>query len=146
MPAAESHEKLLSDTSRMLPKSTIAFLCCAVTTVMTIGTTSVRAQTSPQDMIDWGLDGYARTKSSLQVPGSRLFAETASLNGQRSGGDSGFAYVWPLSTQFRVQNALTRLDPANYTTLLRQFSDEARARYWNAAGGGYRSGVSSGAT
>jgi hypothetical protein len=146
MRAAESHEKLRSDTFRMLPKSTIVFLCCTIAIVMAIGTTSARAQATPQDMIDWGLDGYARTKLSLQVPGSRLFAETASLNGQRSGGDSGFAYVWPLSTQFRVQNALTRLDPANYTPLLRQFSDEARARYWNVAGGGYRSGVSSGAT
>ncbi|WP_428303707.1 glycoside hydrolase family 76 protein [Lacipirellula sp.] len=92
------------------------------------------------------MDAYARTSASLKVPGSALFAETAALNGQRSGGDSGFAYVWPLSTQFRVQTALTKYDPAAYAAPLRQFSDEARTRYWKTAGGGYRSGVSSGAT
>lgn len=107
---------------------------------------SVQAQTTTQDLLNWGLDVYAKTTASLQVPGSKLFAETASLNGQRSGGDGGFAYVWPLSTQFRVQTALVQHDPAAYATTLRQFSDEARTRYWKAAGGGYRSGVSSGAT
>jgi Glycosyl hydrolase family 76 len=118
----------------------------AVAAVMAVGALGVDAKAAPQDLIDWGSDAYAKTTASLQVPGSRLFAETASLSGQRSGGNGGFAYVWPLSTQFRVQTVLSTLDPANYVPLLRQFSDEARARYWNAAGGGYRSGVSSGAT
>ena len=107
---------------------------------------SARAQTTPQNLIDWGMDAYIKTGESLRVPGSTLFAETASLSGQQSGGAGGFAFVWPLSTQFRVQNSLSRLDSATYTPLLRQFSDEARARYWKTAGGGYRSGVSSGAT
>jgi hypothetical protein len=63
-----------------------------------ISAISLRAQGTPQDLIDWGLDVYAQTKASLQVPGSSLFAETASLSGQRSGGDGEFAYVWPLSS------------------------------------------------
>jgi len=119
---------------------------CVTAIMVAICASGARAQVTPQDLIDWGLDVYAETAASLQVPGSRLFAESASLSGQQFGGNSGFAYVWPLSTQFRVQNSLSRLDPATYTPLLRQFSDEARARYWNAVGGGYRSGVSSGAT
>jgi hypothetical protein len=132
----------------MFPRFRGAIVCFigAQPVIMALCAASVRAQATPQDFVDWGLDVYARTQTSLQVPGSKLFAESASLNGQRSGGDSGFAYVWPLSTQFRVQTALTRLDPANYSSLLRQFSDEARTRYWHAAGGGYRSGLSSGAT
>lgn len=109
-------------------------------------TSAVRAQTTTQDLLNWGLDAYAKTVTSLQVPNSKLFAETASLNGQRSGGNGGFAYVWPLSTQFRVQTALVQYDPAAYATTLRQFSDEARTRYWKNAGGGYRSGVSSNST
>jgi hypothetical protein len=132
----------------MLPKLNFAraLRLCAAAVVLQSPAISVRAQSTPQDLVDWGLDAYSQTTATLQVPGSKLFAETASLSGQQSGGNGGFAYVWPLSTQFRVQNSLARLDPTNYTTLLRQFSDEARARYWTTAGGGYRSGVGSGAT
>src|SRR5947208_16846480 len=43
----------------------------------------------------WGLNVYQMTNASLKVPNSSLYAETASLNGTHSGGDSGFAYVWP---------------------------------------------------
>ena len=105
--------------------------CCAVTA---------------QGMIDWGLEAYAETVASLQKLQGGLFAETASLAGNQYGGSGGFAYVWPLSTQFRVQNSLARIDPATYVPVLRQFSDELRARYWSASGGGYRSGVSASAT
>jgi hypothetical protein len=104
------------------------------------------AQVTPQELVDWGLEVYSETTKTLRVPGTSLFAETASLNGSQSGGSGGFAYVWPLSTQFRVQNSLARLDSATYVPMLRQFSDEARTRYWRAAGGGYRSGVSGGST
>jgi uncharacterized protein YyaL (SSP411 family) len=45
-----------------------------------------------------------------------------------------------------VQNSLVRIDPESYAPALRKFSDEARTRYWKSAGGGYRSGVASGAT
>jgi Glycosyl hydrolase family 76 len=104
------------------------------------------AQVAPQDMIDWGLEVFAETSETLQRSGSVLFAETASLNGNQYGGSSGFAYVWPLSTQFRVQNSLVRADPETYAPSLRVFSDEARSRYWKTVGGGYRSGVSSNST
>jgi uncharacterized protein YyaL (SSP411 family) len=101
-----------------------------------------------QQMIDWGLSTYQATASSLLVPGGGgLFAETASLNGTQSGGDSGFSYVWSAATQMRVYDALVRVDPATYTPILRQFSDQLQNRYWTNAGlGGYRSGISSGAT
>ena len=139
---------LLRDMLRVLPKSIFDILrpTCATAVIVATCGINLRAQHTPQELIDWGLDAYVQTAASLQVPGSSLFAETASLSGQRSGGNGGFAYVWPLSTQFRVQNSLAKLDSTNYAPLLRQFSDEARTRYWKAAGGGYRSGVSSGTT
>lgn len=114
--------------------------------LLVLGSERAPAQTTTQDLLDWGLDAYAETIETLGVPGSALFAESARLNGQRFGGNGGFAYVWPLSTQFRVQTALAQYDPTTYAPLLRQFSDEAHTRYWRNAGGGYRSGVSSGST
>ncbi|MDB5357415.1 MAG: glycoside hydrolase [Phycisphaerales bacterium] len=98
-------------------------------------------------LLAWGQNVYQKTNASLKAPGSNLYSETAALNGARSGGDSGFAYVWPESVQFRVLDDLVLIDPATYTPVLRAFSDELYARYWqNSGAGGYRSGVSSGAT
>lgn len=97
----------------------------------------------------YGASVYQTIENSLRVPGSSLYAEAASLTGGRYGGDSGFAYVWPAATQFRVLNALVRIDPATYTPVLHAFADELHTRYWRngtGAAGGYRSGVSSGAT
>jgi hypothetical protein len=101
-----------------------------------------------QQLLSWGQSTYNNTAASLLVPGgSGLFAETANLNGAQSGGDSGFSYVWPAATQMRVYDALVRIDPITYAPLLRQFSDQVQSRYWTSTGsGGYRSGVSSGAT
>jgi hypothetical protein len=107
---------------------------------------NVRAQVTAQELIDWGLEVFDETTETLQRPGSTLFAETAALNGSQYGGSGGFAYVWPLSTQFRVQNSLVRIAPEIYAPALRNFSDEARSRYWKTTGGGYRSGVSSNST
>jgi hypothetical protein len=105
------------------------------------------ATVTHSQLIDWGVNVYQKTVASLKVAGTSLFSETASLSGTRSGGDSGFSYVWPVSAQFRVENALARLDPVTYQPVLRAFSDEVFARYWKTSGGGgYRSGVSSGAT
>jgi hypothetical protein len=119
----------------------------AIAAAFALAPIAAQAQTTTQDLLNWGLDAYAKTVASLKVPGSNLFAETANLGGTRSGGNGGFAYVWPLSTQFRVQTALVRHNPAVYATTLRQFSDEARSRYWRSTGfRGYRSGVSSGST
>ncbi|GEM_PF-2186729 len=97
----------------------------------------------------WGQNVYQKINESLRVPGSNLYAEAASLSGDRYGGDGGFAYVWPVATQFRVLNALVRIDPTAYAPILQAFADELHARYWRngtGAAGGYRSGVSSGAT
>jgi hypothetical protein len=97
-------------------------------------------------LLGWGLNVYQKTNASLKVPGSSLYAETASLGGARSGGDSGFSFVWPAATQFRVLNALVRIDPTTYRSALRAFADELHARYWRSTGmKGYRSGVSAGA-
>ena len=94
----------------------------------------------------WGQNVYSRINASLKVPGSNLYSETASTNGTRSGGDSGFAYVWPESVQFRVLDDLATINPVTYTPIVRGFSDELYSRYWKNSGtGGYRSGVSSGA-
>ena len=118
----------------------VAFFLAAVPAV---------AQSVNQQLLSYGLDTYNKTTASLLVPnGNGLFAETASLNGTQSGGDSGFSYVWPASTQMRVYDALVRLDPATYTPILQNFSNQLESHYWTpiTSGGGYRSGVSAGAT
>jgi Glycosyl hydrolase family 76 len=98
-------------------------------------------------LLGWGQNVYQKINASLQVMGSHLYAETVSLSGTQSGGDSGFAYVWPEATMFRVLDDLVSYDPTTYTPIMRAFSDELYTRYWQNSGhGGYRSGVSSGAT
>jgi hypothetical protein len=89
----------------------------------------------------WGMETYEEIEERLRVPGSNLYAETASLTGRQSGGLNGKSYVWPASTQFRVLNTLTQIDPATYTLQLRAFSDELRSAYWDR---GYRSGAGGG--
>src|SRR5438477_12732622 len=64
------------------------------------------ANPTPQQLQAWGLNVYSKITASLKAPGSNIFSETASLSGTRSGGDSGFSYVWPAATQFRVENEL----------------------------------------
>ena len=113
--------------------------------IQAIGYESARRQPDAT-LRSWGRNVYDKTVASLKVPGSNLFAETANLSGTRSGGNGGFAYVWPATTQFRVLNALARLDPATFRPVLRAYADELHARYWRTAGvGGYRSGVGTGA-
>ena len=89
----------------------------------------------------WGLETYNETDRTLRVPGIRLFAETASVNGTQSGGFNGRAYVWPVSTQFRVFNALVQIQPGTYTPILQQFADQLHGAYWD---NGYRSGAGGG--
>lgn len=98
-------------------------------------------QVSLSALQGWGTGTYYEIDRTLRVPGTSLYAEAAALNGTRSGGFNGRAYVWPESTQFRVLNALVKSDPAAYTAGLRQFSDELHAAYWN---NGYRSGAGGG--
>jgi hypothetical protein len=120
--------------------------CAAVVCAAVAAGRSADGAVTHQQLIDWGTNVYQKTVASLKVSGSSLFSETATLSGARFGGDSGFSYVWPVSAQFRVENALARVDPVTYTLVLRAFSDEVFTRYWKTNGGGYRSGVSSGAT
>jgi hypothetical protein len=101
----------------------------------------VSAQPSSQDLRAWGLEVHAEIDETLRVPGTSLYAETASLSGARSGGLNGRAFVWPAATQFRVLNSLVKHDPATYAATLRSFSDELRAAYWDV---GYRSGAGGG--
>ena len=125
----------------------LVFVCLLVITCGSSRHAHAGTITSAQ-LLSYGQDTYNHTAASLLVPGGGgLFAETASLGGGQSGGDSGFSFVWPASTQMRVYDALVRIDPATYTPILRQFSDSLQTRYWTSSGaGGYRSGVSSGAT
>ena len=99
-------------------------------------------QSTPATLRSWGLETYNETDATLRVSGTQLFAETASLGGTQSGGFNNRAYVWPMSTQFRVFNTLTQIQPATYATTLRSFADELHAAYWNV---GYRSGAGGGA-
>jgi hypothetical protein len=108
------------------------------------------ARPADATLLAYGKNVYQKVNASLKVPGSALFAETALLNGTRTGGDSGFSFLWPESIQFRVLTDLVRIDPATYRTTLHSFADELHTRYWRtgtgtAASTGYRSGVSASA-
>ncbi|GEM_PF-6997196 len=118
----------------------MAFMCI----LLAIGFVAelAKAQAPPSTLRGWGLETYNETDATLRVSGTQLFAETASLGGTQSGGFNNRAYVWPMSTQFRVFNTLTQIQPATYATTLRTFADELHAAYWNA---GYRSGAGGGA-
>jgi hypothetical protein len=85
---------------------------------------------------DWGMETYNEIERTLRVPGTALYAERAHLDGTRSGGAYGRAYVWADATQFRVLDTLTRIDSATYAPRLRQFSDQLHSAYWD---NGYRS-------
>jgi hypothetical protein len=87
------------------------------------------------------LETYNETDRTLRVPGSALYAETASVGGSQFGGFNGRAYVWPASTQFRVLNTLAQVQPATHVPILRQFADQLHSAYWDA---GYRSGAGGG--
>jgi hypothetical protein len=114
--------------------------------IQALGAASTARQADPT-LLGWGLNVYQKINASLQVLGSNLYAETASLSGTQSGGDSGFAYVWPEAVMFRTLDDLVAIQPATYTPVMRAFSDELFTRYWTTSSpGGYRSGVSSGAT
>src|ERR1051325_2674143 len=99
---------------------------------------SAPAQVNYGQLRTWGLETYGQIDSTLRVSGTQLFAETASLSGAKSGGFNGRAFVWPEATQFRVFDALAKIQPATYTPTLRQFSDQLLAAYWD---NGYRSGA-----
>ena len=103
--------------------------------------TPAGAALHPDQFRAWGIETYDETVRTLQVPSTRLFAESANLGGARFGGVNGRAFVWPASTQFRVFNTLTQIDPATWAPILRQYSDQLHAAYWNA---GYRSGAGTG--
>ena len=114
--------------------------------IQAFGTPSPARAADPT-LLAWGQNVFQKTNASLKVPNSNLYSETASTNGTRSGGDSGFSFVWPASTMFRVLDALLSIDPATYRQTVRNYADELYNRYWTFGGaGGYRSGVSSGAT
>lgn len=91
-----------------------------------------------QQLINWGLETQAEIEQTLGLANSPLYAETARLNGTQTGGTGGVAFAWPLSTQFRVLNSLTLIDPATYTPQLRAFSDRFHADFWwNSGTKGY---------
>ena len=92
----------------------------------------------------WGVQTANEIDAKLRVPGTSLYAETANLNGTRSGGVNNRSFVWPASTQFRVLNMMARLFPATQTTPLKSFSDSLFNSYWSSTNG-YRSDVNGGA-
>jgi hypothetical protein len=104
--------------------------------------TFAQAQVNHGTLESWGREVYQEIDQSLRVVGTQLYAESASLQGAQSGGLNGRAFVWPASTQFRVLNSLTQIEPGAYTETLRQYSDQLHTAYWDA---GYRSGAGGGA-
>lgn len=89
----------------------------------------------------WGLETYGEINRTLRIGATLHFAETASLGGAQSGGFNGRAFVWPMSTQFRVFNSLMQLDPVGSRNRTRLFSDQLHSAYWD---NGYRSGAGGG--
>lgn len=83
-----------------------------------------------RQLIVWGFDTQDQIEATLGLANSPLYAETAHLNGSQSGGAGGVVFAWPLSTQFRVLNSLTRIDRATYAPKLRAFSDRLHADFW----------------
>lgn len=114
-------------------------LLSAIATTGGWATPAAHAQINFDRLRGWGFNTALEIEEHLRIPGTRLYAESASLNGTRSGGFNGKAFVWPISTQFRVLNTLTDLQPTTYTPILRQFSDQVRANYWDVSG--YRAGA-----
>ncbi len=107
--------------------------CPAVAIALALVQASSRSDAQEVDRAQfaaWGLELYEKTVDTLGLDGSPLFAEAAHLRGRQSGGAGGQAYVWPLSTQFRVQNSLARLDAAEFGPLLRPYADQLHTEYW----------------
>ncbi|QDU56327.1 hypothetical protein [Aeoliella mucimassa] len=90
------------------------------------------------DLLDWGREVASEIESTLRINRSSLYAETATLSGNQTGGIYGSSFVWPANTQFRMLNSLTQLDPTTYEPVLRAYSDQLRREYWS---NGYRSGA-----
>lgn len=131
----------------VLPRGRTAGLGAAMMAIVLAVPVTVRAV--DPTLLAWGQNVAQAIDTSLKIPGSSLYAEAAALDGTRYGGDSGYAYVWPAATQFRVLNSRVQVDPTTYAPVLRGFTNELHTRYWRngtGANGGYRSGVSSGAT
>ena len=107
-----------------------------IVVVLSVASAGSAALIDPVALRNWGMESYNEIERTLRVPGTALYAEQANLDGTRSGGAYGRAYVWADATQFRVLDTLTRIDSATYTPKLRQFSDQLYSAYWD---NGYRS-------
>ena len=118
---------------------TCALLAASV--LCMVSSSAAQAQVNLGQLRTWGLETYNETDRTLRLMPTRLFAETASLSGTQSGGFNGKAFVWPEATQFRVFDALTKIQPATYAPTMRQFSDQLLSAYWD---NGYRSGAGGG--
>jgi uncharacterized protein YyaL (SSP411 family) len=88
----------------------------------------------------WGAATYNQIEQTLRVPGTALYAESAALDGSRNGA-FGRAFVWSEATEFRLLDEMTLLNPATFTSKLRQFSDQLYSAYWN---NGYQSSAGPG--
>src|SRR5687768_2125292 len=88
----------------------VSFSCAWVAAVVAWGAAAAtaRAQVDLARLRTWGMETYSETDRTLRVPDAALFAETARLDGMQYGGFNSRAYVWPVSTQFRVFNTLTQ--------------------------------------
>ena len=129
--------------NRRFPACRVSYYRACIYVLFACGAAAspAHAQVNFAQLRTWGLETYNEIDRSLRVTGTKLFAETASVSGAQSGGFNNRAYVWPESTQFRVFNSLTQLQPATYAPTLRQFADELQTTYWD---NGYRSGAGGG--
>lgn len=88
-----------------------------------------------EQFIAWGGETQATIDQTLGIAGSPLYAETAHADKSQSGGGGGLAFVWPLSTQFRVLNSLVQFDSRRYAKRLSEFTNQLNDSYWSPDGG-----------
>jgi len=91
---------------------------------------SAGAQVDLGTLQSWGFEVYEEIDQTLRVPGTRLFAQSASLSGEQFGGINQRAFVWPASTQFDHLHPDSQavLRPATRGVLERRLSVGRRRR------------------
>jgi len=82
----------------------------------------------------WGGEVLAQIEKDLSVSGSDLYAEWATIEGQRGSDYGRFSFVWPAAYQLLALTAAAKADPQRYRARLVRFAD-ALEQYWKVKEG-----------
>jgi len=83
----------------------------------------------PATLAAWGAEALAQIQKDLSQPGSALYAEYGTPDGQRGADFGKYAFVWPASYQLRALASACRAQPDAYTKPLNALA-EALDEYW----------------